>query len=176
MFSRLRIIMLLSAFIRENVSVMSVGLSVTVIVPSAFVALSQGALRELSAPARLRIASAGAFHNLLLFLLFSALARTPLLSLPGYRDVSAWGRVVSRIQPVSPLFRLLPRSVQHRVVGIAAGGAHPCGIDNHQDRRRATVQRRRRSPQRSGLRRVDLTPVTPRYENQCRGKMARVVR
>ena len=80
---------------------MSVGLSVTIVFPSAFVALSQGALRELPAPARLRIASAGAFHNLLLYLLFSVLARMPLPSVLGYRDVSSWGRVISRIQPVS---------------------------------------------------------------------------
>ena len=80
---------------------MSVGLSLTVVFPSAFVALSQGSLRELPASARLRVASAGAFHNLLLYLAFSALARIPIAPLLGYRDVSAWGRVVSRTQPVS---------------------------------------------------------------------------
>ena len=101
----------LSPSTREDVPVMSVGLSITVVFPSAFVALSQGALRELSAPARLRVASAGAFHNLLLYLLFSVLARAPLLSVLGYRDVSAWGRVVSRIQPVS-IFSLLASSAR----------------------------------------------------------------
>ncbi|KZT64798.1 hypothetical protein DAEQUDRAFT_769369 [Daedalea quercina L-15889] len=89
----------------ENVPVITVGLSINVIIPSAFVALSHGALRELPAPARLRIASSGAFHNLVLYLLFSALARAPI---PGYRDVSAWGRVVARVQPGSPLEGHLP--------------------------------------------------------------------
>ncbi|KAH9914419.1 uncharacterized protein B0H18DRAFT_1045731 [Fomitopsis serialis] len=84
----------------------------SVVIPSAFVALSHGALCELTAPARLRVASSGAFHNVVLYLIFSGLTRAhvdrALLSVMGYRDVGAWGRVVSHIQPGSPLEGYLP--------------------------------------------------------------------
>ncbi|TFY64832.1 hypothetical protein EVJ58_g2350 [Rhodofomes roseus] len=96
----------------ENVPVLSVGLSLSIVIPSAFVALSRGAVRELPAPARLRVASSGAFHNIVLYLIFSGITHAHIdrafLGALGYRDVSAWGRVVSHVQPGSPLEGYLP--------------------------------------------------------------------
>ncbi|KAH9830175.1 uncharacterized protein C8Q71DRAFT_843079 [Rhodofomes roseus] len=96
----------------ENVPVLSVGLSLSIVIPSAFVALSRGAVRELPVPARLRVASSGAFHNIVLYLIFSGITHAHIdrafLGALGYRDVSAWGRVVSHVQPGSPLEGYLP--------------------------------------------------------------------
>ena len=90
-------------------------MGLTVILPSAFVAFPAGETDALPPRSRTRIISAGAFHNLVFFVLLSALAAThisdfvwPIL---GYRDVSAYGRVVVRVDDVGLLS--LPASQPH---------------------------------------------------------------
>jgi len=96
----------------ESVPLLSVGASLTVIFPSAFVALSSAATQALSPVARLRVTSSGAFHNLMLWLVLTAAVRlgvgTALWSLLGYTDISAWGRVVIGVESGSPLNTYLP--------------------------------------------------------------------
>ena len=89
---------------RDSVALSAAGLGLTVILPSAFVALPAGETESLSTRSRTRIISAGAFHNLVFWMLLAVLAWTrvsdavwPVL---GYRDVSAYGRVVVRVDKV----------------------------------------------------------------------------
>lgn len=81
----------------ESVPLLSVGASLIVVIPSAFVSLSV-AVRNLSPPARLRVVSSGAFHNAVYFLLLIAMARSGLgrlyWSVLGYEYIGHFGRVV----------------------------------------------------------------------------------
>ncbi|PCH41919.1 hypothetical protein WOLCODRAFT_17384 [Wolfiporia cocos MD-104 SS10] len=92
----------------ESIPVLSTGASLTLLIPSAFVSLPTAAVSALPARARLRIASAGAFHNLALWLALIVLARVPLHALLGYADVGAWGAVVIAVEERSPLQAHLP--------------------------------------------------------------------
>lgn len=58
---------------REDVPVLSVGLGLTVLLPSAFVSLGSAAFDMLPTASRMRIATAGAYHNILLWLLIGFL-------------------------------------------------------------------------------------------------------
>ncbi|KAI0755061.1 peptidase family M50-domain-containing protein [Daedaleopsis nitida] len=96
----------------EAVPLGSVGLGLTVILPSAFVALPAGETESLAPRPRARIISAGAFHNLALWVVLAGAASVhisdyvwPVL---GYRDVSAYGRVVVGVDEDSPLFDHVP--------------------------------------------------------------------
>ena len=83
---------------RDSIPLLSTGFSLTVILPSAFVSLSSGALSTLTPRTRARVACAGAWHNLVLYALFALVARTGYVgtfwSLIGYEDVGQFGRVV----------------------------------------------------------------------------------
>ncbi|KAF8602739.1 hypothetical protein BDV93DRAFT_557216 [Ceratobasidium sp. AG-I] len=61
------------ASIPEDVPVLSVGLGLTVCLPSAFVSLGSAAFDRLSSLSRMRIATAGAYHNIVLWLLIAFL-------------------------------------------------------------------------------------------------------
>ncbi|CCM06296.1 uncharacterized protein FIBRA_08547 [Fibroporia radiculosa] len=96
----------------DSVPLLSTGFSLTLVFPSAFVGLSAPATAALPPPARMRLASAGAFHNLVLCAVLAAAAalRTghALWPLLGYTDVSTWGRVVVGVDQDSPLAAFLP--------------------------------------------------------------------
>ena len=80
------------------------GFSLTVVLPSAFVALPSAAIHALQPPARLRIVAAGAFHNLLFWLVLQSLAWSQLSSAIWslvYRDTLSFGRVVVDVDTVS---------------------------------------------------------------------------
>ncbi|EMD32425.1 hypothetical protein CERSUDRAFT_99509 [Gelatoporia subvermispora B] len=99
----------------DSVPLLSTGASLTLLLPSAFVALPASATRALPAPARLRLIAAGAFHNLLLYLFLVALAHlglgAALWGAAGYTDVARFGRVVTRVAELSPLATHLPPGV-----------------------------------------------------------------
>ncbi|RDX42017.1 hypothetical protein OH76DRAFT_1489006 [Lentinus brumalis] len=105
----------------ESVSLSSVGLGLTVLLPSAFVAFPSGEVDSLPPRPRLRIISAGAFHNLLfwLALVIFSWARIPSALWPmlGYSDVSLYGRVVVSVDESSPLYGHLPRGAVIYKVG-----------------------------------------------------------
>lgn len=97
---------------RDSVPLTSAGASLLVMIPSAFVSISSGTLSRLRATGRLRIASAGAYHNILIFVIISLLGRTKFgnraLSI-GYEDVSRLGKVVISVDDVSRLMSTLKR-------------------------------------------------------------------
>ncbi|KAH9915065.1 peptidase family M50-domain-containing protein [Epithele typhae] len=76
----------------------SVGLGLTVLLPSAFVALPAAETAALPTRARARIVAAGVFHNIVLYALLAAFAWSHLgdavWPVFGYRNVRAYGRVV----------------------------------------------------------------------------------
>ena len=89
--------------VRDGVPLHSVGASLMVILPSAFVSLSP-VLQELSAIKRMRVISAGAWHNIVLCLIMYLLAFIPgtfFWNLVGYDEISSHGVVVLRIESVS---------------------------------------------------------------------------
>ncbi|KLO03801.1 hypothetical protein SCHPADRAFT_897533, partial [Schizopora paradoxa] len=89
----------------ENLPLHSVGFSLTLALPSAFVALSPS-LNELKHVARLRIIAAGAWHNLVLcaaIYLSSYLSSNTLWTHLGWSDISGVGRVVLDVEADSPL-------------------------------------------------------------------------
>ncbi|KAH7911755.1 hypothetical protein BJ138DRAFT_1084989 [Hygrophoropsis aurantiaca] len=90
-----------------HIPIISSGISIILVIPSAFVSLSSSYLEELSPLGRLQIVSAGCFHNLLLWSALVATARTGIgphaWSLLGYIDISNKGRVVVSIDSDSPL-------------------------------------------------------------------------
>jgi S2P endopeptidase len=87
------------------VSVHSVGVSLTLVIPAAFVALDSNAMRLARQSDQLRIIAAGAWHNLLLYGACSTAAWLDvydgIYSLLGYRDVSSLGLVVVGLEEVS---------------------------------------------------------------------------
>ncbi|KAF9809340.1 hypothetical protein IEO21_07442 [Rhodonia placenta] len=95
----------------ESVPLLSIGASLTLVFPSAFVALSSAATQALAPRGRMRISSSGAFHNLLLWLVLNVAARAGadrlLWSGLQYADTSAWGRVVVGVEQSSPLYGYL---------------------------------------------------------------------
>ncbi|KAI0712062.1 hypothetical protein C8Q76DRAFT_768815 [Earliella scabrosa] len=96
----------------EAVSLSSVGLGLTVILPSAFVAFPTGETEALPPRPRTRIIAAGAFHNLFfwacLAITASVRVSTFIWPLLGYRDVSAYGQVVVSVDEDSALLGHLP--------------------------------------------------------------------
>jgi S2P endopeptidase len=89
--------------IRESASLDSVGIALTVFLPSAFVALSPMSDSITYVP-RLRIIAAGAWHNLLAWILLYLLSSSgseKLWPLLGYDDVSNRGLAVLDVENVS---------------------------------------------------------------------------
>ncbi|KAI8973161.1 hypothetical protein BD414DRAFT_468867 [Trametes punicea] len=115
----------------DSVPLASAGLGLTVILPSAFVAFPSEETDSLPRRSRVRLISAGAFHNLMLWLAFGVAAsiRTHELVWPilGYHDVSAYGRAVVKVDESSPLRGHLPVGAVIYKVGdetlAAKGGA-----------------------------------------------------
>ncbi|KAI0696643.1 hypothetical protein BC835DRAFT_1271635 [Cytidiella melzeri] len=100
----------------ESIPLSSVGASLFVIVPSAFVSLPAAPVQALPTSSKLRIITSGAFHNLILWALLYSLSSLRLGHLVwtsiGYQDVSHYGRVVVSVDELSPLHEHLPiRSV-----------------------------------------------------------------
>ena len=89
----------------DSVRLHSTGISLTVVIPSAFVSLSSSSLSLLSPRSRLRIACAGAWHNLLLWLVLAFVSWTHFEQLvwhmAGWKDVSDHGRSVIEVDFVS---------------------------------------------------------------------------
>ncbi|OSD07677.1 hypothetical protein PYCCODRAFT_1401627 [Trametes coccinea BRFM310] len=96
----------------DSIPLTSAGLGLTVIIPSAFVAFPAEETESLPARSRIRLISAGAFHNLAFWLVlgFAAWLRTSDIVWPvlGYRDVSQYGRAVVYVDEHSPLYGHLP--------------------------------------------------------------------
>ncbi|TBU34171.1 hypothetical protein BD311DRAFT_651235 [Dichomitus squalens] len=96
----------------DSVLLRSAGLGFTFILPSAFVSFSAGETESLSPRSRLRLISAGAYHNLLFWLFLSGIAWTNVShyvwTVLGYQDVSAYGQVVVHIDENSPLYGHMP--------------------------------------------------------------------
>jgi S2P endopeptidase len=94
--------------LRSSAPVLAVGAAYTVLLPSAFVSVSTTAMKSLPAHARLRIISAGAWHNMVLYALVYILGWSGvgsiLLLLAGYRDVRAIGKVVLSVDEVRSLW------------------------------------------------------------------------
>ncbi|EIW76063.1 hypothetical protein CONPUDRAFT_147066 [Coniophora puteana RWD-64-598 SS2] len=95
----------------HDVPILSAGMSVTVILPSAFVSLPSSRLEELTPLERLRIIGAGCCHNLafwatLMLAAWSGVGHV-FWSIVGYKDVSSVGRVVVSIEEGSPLYDYL---------------------------------------------------------------------
>lgn len=87
----------------ESVPLNSAGASIFVALPSAFVALSSGTLQRLQPTGRLRIISAGAFHNLFAWTslyLLGWIGIGPVILSAGYRDISQYGRLVVSLDDV----------------------------------------------------------------------------
>ena len=91
-------------YARESVSLSSAGVGLTVLLPSAFVAFPTGETEALPHRPRLRIITAGAFHNIAFWLFLGAVAWARIWDavwpLVGYRDVRAYGRVVVSVDEV----------------------------------------------------------------------------
>ena len=88
---------------RESIPLISVGASLFVFVPTTFVRLSSAAIDSLMPAGRIRVISAGPFHNLLFWCLLAVLCHSgigmALWSIP-YRNISSLGRVVVDVEPV----------------------------------------------------------------------------
>lgn len=83
---------------------LSCGIAVTFILPSAFVTLSAARLEKLPPRDRLQIVSSGCFHNFVLVcLLFSAAWTNFLPTWIFFQDISALGKVVVGVDYVSVL-------------------------------------------------------------------------
>lgn len=101
----------------------AVGVGLTIILPSAYVGLDTEAVQPRP---RMRIISAGAFHNLVLWLFLAAVATARLSEavwpLLGYRDVRAYGRVVLRVDEVggsTTLYGMLDDLTSASVISLA---------------------------------------------------------
>jgi hypothetical protein len=107
---------------RDCVPLTSAGASLVVLIPSAFISLSSGVLSRLPAAGRLRVASAGAYHNILIFAIISFLGWTRfgnrILAI-GYEDVSRLGVVVNSIDSVSRPPPVLKRSYGRKSAGLS---------------------------------------------------------
>ncbi|KAI0056036.1 hypothetical protein BV25DRAFT_1921358, partial [Artomyces pyxidatus] len=92
----------------DAVPLHSVGASLSLAIPSAFVALPASTLRALAPRSRARIAAAGALHNIVFWLALCALARVGFNWLGAYEDVTAHARIVLDVDADSPLYSHLP--------------------------------------------------------------------
>lgn len=93
------------SYYRESISILSVGLSFVVALPSAFIVLPSVSVEALKPIGRLRIVAAGPFHNLVFWILLVAgswmgIGRVG-WGLMGYEDVTGLGRVVVGLESVS---------------------------------------------------------------------------
>lgn len=82
----------------------SCGIALTFVVPSAFVTLPAARLEKLPPRDRLRIVSGGCFHNFVLLCLLFCAAWSRAGSLPTwilFQDISAQGRLVVSVDYVS---------------------------------------------------------------------------
>lgn len=89
---------------RHRIPMLSCGITVTVLFPSAFVTLPAARLEKLPPRDRLQIISGGCFHNfVLLCLLFSAtwLGASVFPTWILFQDVSSLGRLVLSVEHVS---------------------------------------------------------------------------
>ncbi|KAF9071599.1 hypothetical protein BDP27DRAFT_1322026 [Rhodocollybia butyracea] len=93
-----------------SVPLRSSGVSLTLVMPSAFVSFASASMHALEPMAKARIISAGPWHNLVLWACFLALGKTGLgtaiLSL-GWKDLSMDGRIVIALDDDSPLNSVL---------------------------------------------------------------------
>ncbi|KAJ3855605.1 hypothetical protein EV368DRAFT_79487 [Lentinula lateritia] len=101
-----------------SVPITSLGMSLTLVLPSAFVSFPTGFLSSLDVISRARIIAAGPWHNLVLWVFLAVLGRTAdrveratdvgniLVSL-GWEDMSNVGRVVVGLDDDSPLNSVL---------------------------------------------------------------------
>ncbi|CAL1710715.1 unnamed protein product [Somion occarium] len=96
----------------DSIPILSCGLTLTLIVPAAFVSLPSHAVKRCSPRSRLRIISSGPFHNLVLW---AAIALWTVLgidrifwSLAGYQYVGHFGRAIVNINTESSLHQYLP--------------------------------------------------------------------
>ncbi|KAJ3812538.1 hypothetical protein F5876DRAFT_74746 [Lentinula aff. lateritia] len=101
-----------------SVPITSLGMSLTLVLPSAFVSFPSGFLSSLDVISRARIIAAGPWHNLVLWVFLAVLGRTAdrveratdvgniLVSL-GWEDMSNVGRVVVGLDDDSPLNSVL---------------------------------------------------------------------
>ena len=89
---------------RQNVPIRSIGASLTLVVPSASVAFSAGALDGVTPHSRSVIVSAGPFHNLVFWLVLTAIERANLSDIfwkIAFQDISHTGRIVVNVAHVS---------------------------------------------------------------------------
>ncbi|KAH9855522.1 hypothetical protein C2E23DRAFT_813672 [Lenzites betulinus] len=115
----------------DAIPLTSAGLGITVILPSAFVSFPSEETESLAPRPRARLICAGAFHNLMFWLVLGAAAwlQTSNIVWPllGYHDVSQYGRVIVDVDEASPLYGHLPVSAVIIKVGdeilAAPGGA-----------------------------------------------------
>lgn len=102
-FSPYFIILTISVY-RESLPLLSVGASLTLILPSAYTSLPSSGVENLSPRARLRVISSGAFHNLVLWAILAGISSLGLGSFVasglGYRDVSNLGKAVIGVNEV----------------------------------------------------------------------------
>ncbi len=93
---------------------LSVGFAVHLFIPSAFVSLSAHTLASLRHLPRIRIATAGALHNIGLWLVVTfvilRIDGSPFWDILGWKDVSRHGVVVRSVDWESPLYLHLPPS------------------------------------------------------------------
>jgi S2P endopeptidase len=82
----------------------SVGAYMTVAIPAAFVTLSSDTMGSIAPRNKLRVIAAGAFHNLLFYVLLFGMSwiglGAALLALGGFKDVSSVGLAVNAVEEV----------------------------------------------------------------------------
>ena len=89
-------------FDRDGVPLQSLGASLTLLLPAAFVAFPTHAVAASTPRVRARIAAAGPLFSALLFLVLLLPLGRP-FSLLGYSDISSDGLLVASVTPGSPL-------------------------------------------------------------------------
>ncbi|KAF8551614.1 hypothetical protein OG21DRAFT_1499000 [Imleria badia] len=95
----------------HHIPILSCGVAVTLLLPSAFVTLPAARLEKLLPRDRLQIVSSGCFHNLVLLCLLFFAAWSKAGSLPTwtfFQDISALGKIVVNVDYDSPLVTHLP--------------------------------------------------------------------
>ncbi|KAF9005409.1 peptidase family M50-domain-containing protein [Cyathus striatus] len=100
----------------ENMPITSVGVSLTVVVPAAFVGFSNDLFDALPSRARSRITAAGPFHNLGLWFALILIGWSGIgdmfARIAGYKDMHHIGPVVVRVDEGSPLYHhLIPGTI-----------------------------------------------------------------